>query len=105
MNTYCRNCRWLAYLVFALFLLAAITPHTPVRAETPSGVEEPSGFTVVEERAVPAGVNAIVRMEMKKDAFLSSRQPSRNFGQERALRSQQFALLIGEDRLQHSRPS
>ena len=80
MNTHCRACRLLTYVVFAWFLLAAVSPYTSVRAESPSEVEEPSDFTVIEERTVPEGINAIVRMEMKKDSFLSSRLPDNNFG-------------------------
>ncbi len=69
-----------------LLLLALITLYPmSVQAQTPTSIDHPD-VTILEQRETPDGVNTTLRIDVRKDAFLSSRQPDSNFGSDGALR-------------------
>jgi len=67
-----------------LVILCASWP-LPLGAQTPAG-NSPDGVTVLAEQATPAGTNTIIRINVRKDAFIASRQPDTNFGGNQELR-------------------
>lgn len=76
--------RWQVILLLTLLLLSLL--HGAVRADTTPESVDHSVITVLEQREIPAGLHVTERIEVSKDAFLSSRHPNDNFGGDSTLR-------------------
>lgn len=71
--------------VLLVILLISLTPVALFAQETPVSTATPA-VTVLQQHATPDGVNTTLQINVRKDAFLSSRQPDANFGGDGELR-------------------
>lgn len=71
--------------VLLVILLISLTPVALFAQETPVSTATPE-VTVLQQHATPDGVNTTLQINVRKDAFLSSRQPDANFGGDGELR-------------------
>ena len=74
----------LLYFLLVLVLIST-TPLTVQAQQTPDSAETPE-VVVLQQQNTPNGVNTTLRINVRKDAFLSSRQPDANFGSNNELR-------------------
>ncbi len=68
------------WAAIVLALCALIPTSYPVYAQEPVADPSSSEVTIVEQTMDAAGIHTVVRIDVRKDAFLSSSNPNTNFG-------------------------
>lgn len=74
-----------AILCLLVLLLSSLAPVAVLAQGTPVSTAT-AEVTVLQQHNTPDGLNATLRINVRKDAFLSSRQPDSNFGGNSELR-------------------
>jgi hypothetical protein len=81
-----RPALWARGAVVGLAVLMLTTLALPAAAQDTGGEVAAGAVTVLEETAIPGGVQVSQRIDVSQDAFLSSARSNANFGFDRSLR-------------------
>jgi len=73
-----------SFRLLLVLLLVSLTPVVVFAQVTPVSTAAPA-VTVIQQHETPDGPNTTLRINVRKDTFLSSRQPDRNFGADSGL--------------------